>query len=206
MPSPRRTRICLATIGLSAIAIALSPSAAPAQGHSGNRGTQNRLGPHHDQHLAQWMDSHRSLPLPQQQKALEGEPGFHDLSPEVQQRMLNRLTQLNAMSPARRQRIIDRTEALERLAPEQRQQFRSAMSSLASLPPERRHAVSEAFRELRALPPGERSEQFSRDPRFQQGFSPQERATLGNLLAIEPLLPPLRPRLAPQQSPVAPRP
>lgn len=142
------------------------------------------------EHLAQWMSRHGSLPLAQQQRALEQEPGFHSLPAETQQRMHNRLTELNSMSPERRQRVLARTEAMERLAPEQRQQVRSAMQQLASLPEERRRLVARAFRDLRTLPPQQRQYAFNADPRYVQAFSPQERATLGSLLAVEPYLPP----------------
>ena len=141
-------------------------------------------------HLAQWMSHHRDMSLAQQQRALEQEPGFHDLPPETQQRMRSRLTELNNMSPERRGRLLARTEAMERLAPEQRQQVRSAMQQLASLPEDRRRLVARAFRDLRGLPPQQRQYAFNTDPRFTSTFSPHERATLGNLLVIEPYLPP----------------
>ena len=141
------------------------------------------------EHLAQWMSRHRDLPLPDQQRALEHEPGFRDLSPQVQQRMHERLGQLNNMPPERRDRVIARTEAMEHLDPQQRQQVRGAMNQLSSLPPDRRHAVARAFRELRSLPPGERQAALSSD-RIRGNLSEEERATLSNLVTVEPYLPP----------------
>ena len=146
------------------------------------------------------MSSHANLPLPAQQRALEQEPGFHQLSPEIQQHMRNRLLELNNMSPQRRQHILDRTEAMERLAPEQRQQVRSAMLQLSDLPEDRRRIVARAFRDLRTLPPNQRQAAFNADPRFRAPFSPQERATLSNLLTVEPYLPPT-PQAQRQQQP-----
>ena len=149
----------------------------------------NRVGTGGD-HLAQWMSRHQDMPLAQQQRALGQEPGFHDLPPETQQRMRNRLTELNNMSPERRARLLARTEAMERLAPAQRQQVRSAMQQLAGLPEDRRRLIARAFRDLRSLPPQQRQDAFNTDPRYTSTFSPPERATLSNLLAIEPYLPP----------------
>ena len=57
------------------------------------------------------MDRHSNLPLAEQQRALENEPGFRDLPPQTQQRMRDRLTQLNNMTPEQRRRILERTEA-----------------------------------------------------------------------------------------------
>jgi hypothetical protein len=150
-------------------------------------------GPRRNQeHLAQWMDRHSNLPLPEQQRALENEPGFRELPPQTQQRMLDRLTQLNNMSPDRRRRIIDRTEAMERLTPPQRQQVRGAMQQLGSLPEDRRRLVARAFRDLREMPQPQRQALLDSD-RFRGQFSDQERGTLSSLLAVEPYLPVPRP-------------
>ncbi|MDQ2832793.1 MAG: DUF3106 domain-containing protein [Acidobacteriota bacterium] len=155
------------------------------------------VGPRRNQeHLAQWMDRHSSLPLPEQQKALEREPGFQDLPPQTQQRMRERLTQLNNMSPEKRQRIEDRTEAMERLTLPQRQQVRGAMQELGGLPEDRRRLVARAFRDLREMPQPQRQAILSSD-RLRGQFSDQERNTLSNLLAVEPYLPVQRPNDGP---------
>ena len=185
------------TIGtLLLAAVIASPAIARAQTgpRRGPTAPQHpSLGPQRNQeHLAQWMNRHSHLPLPEQQRALEREPGFHDLSPEVQQRMRGRLTQLNTMTPVQRQRVLARTEVMEHLAPEQRQQVRGAMSELSGLPPDRRHAVAHAFRDIRNLPPDQRQAALNSD-RVRSSFSDQERSTLNNLVAIEPLLPPPTP-------------
>lgn len=152
------------------------------------------IGPRPGQeHLAQWMSHHSTMPVPEQQRALEREPGFHDLSPQVQQRMRDRLGMLNNMPPQQRQHVLDRAEAMEHLAPEQRQRVRGTMQQLGSLPEDRRRAVSRAFRELRTLPPEQRQQAID-SGRYTSDFSPEERSTLNNLNAVEPLLPPAPPR------------
>ncbi len=143
------------------------------------------------QHLAGWMEAHRNLPLAQQQRALENEPGFRSYSPQEQQRMRDRLTQLNAMPPQQRQKVIERTEAMERLAPPQRQQVRNAMAQLGNLPEDRRHVVSRTFYQLRDLPPQQR-QAYMNSPQFRGQFSDQERGAISGLLEITPLYPPLQ--------------
>ncbi len=137
------------------------------------------------QHLAEWMDSHRNLPLAQQQSALENEPGFHSLKPQEQQRMHDRLQQLNALPPQQQQRVIARTEAMERLAPAQRQQIRGAAAQLGSLPPDRRQAVASAFHSALNLPEGQR-QAWLNSPQTRAQFNDQERGTLDNLLQVAP--------------------
>ncbi len=159
-------------------------------GGNGHRGMQQ-------QHLAQWMDAHRGLPLEQQQNALGAEPGFRQLQPQVQQRMRDRLTELNAMSPEQRQRVLSRTEAMEQLSPPQRQEVRGAMQQLGSLPDDRRHAVARSFRVLRDVPPSQQQETLN-SPQFRSQFNDQERGTLTNLLKVAPLLPSPPPPASPR--------
>lgn len=167
---------------------AASPS---AQEHSQLAPIEHRNSPGHGpkgEHLAQWMSQHSNLSPQQQQQALEREPGFRQLPAQTQQRMRNRLAQLDAMSPQQRQRVLSHTEMIERMTPDQRTQFRGAMQELGSLPPDQRHAVARSFRDLRELPPDQRLAAVN-SPRY-NWMNPAQRATMMNLLRIEPLLPP----------------
>jgi hypothetical protein len=156
---------------------------------SGFGGGQNR------QHLAQWMQSHQNMPLDEQQRALDQEPGFRQLPPEVQQRLHNQLAHLNGMSPEQRERAVERTEAMERLSPEQRVQVRGALSSLGALPQPRRMAVARAFRALREMPEAQR-QAYLNSPQMRGQFTDQERVTLNNLFTVAPYLPAPAPPMA----------
>jgi DNA-directed RNA polymerase subunit F len=150
----------------------------------------NNAGPNatRGEHLQQWMQQHNQLSTQQQQQALQHEAGFRQLPQETQQRMLNRLDRLNSMPPQQRARVLERSEQMERLNPQQRGQVRSAMGQLGALPQDRRRAVSRSFRELRDLPPQQRN-QLLNSPEYHQQFTDEERGTLGNLLAVSPMLP-----------------
>jgi hypothetical protein len=148
------------------------------------------------EHLGQWMDRHNNLPLAEQQRALEKEPGFRDLPPQTQQRMHDRITQLNNMTPEQRRRTLEHTEAMEHLTPPQRQQFRGALEQYRGLPEDRRRLVARAFRDLREMPQPQRQAILNSD-RFRGQFSDQERNTLSGLLAVEPYLSVQRPNEGP---------
>lgn len=159
--------------------------------------------PEREEHLERWMQSHSRMSLAEQQRALQNEPGFRDLPPQVQQNRLNTLARLYNMNPQQRSRILDRTEALERLAPVQRQQWRDAVQRLNMLPPPRKHMLAGAIIELRELPPEER-EMVLTSPTYVAQFSPEERQTLRTLLLAEPypaLRPPSRPAYPPPPVP-----
>jgi hypothetical protein len=174
-------------VGWPAFGAKFEPQPGPAKGNHppvrpGTRAPVTR--PNQD-HLQQWMEHHQNQPLPQQLRDLESEPGFHDLPPQVQQRYRDRLIQLNSMNPQQRDRMLERNEALERLSPPERQQYRSAVQEFASMPPDRRRLMARAVIDLRMMPPDQRMAILNSD-RFRGQFSNSERATLANLLAVEP--------------------
>ncbi|MHB1022168.1 MAG: DUF3106 domain-containing protein [Acidobacteriaceae bacterium] len=140
------------------------------------------------EHLNQWLRQHQNLPLAEQEKALEREPGFNRLPPQAQNRMRQRLRQLDAMPPERRQRYLNRIEAMERLTPQQRQQVRGAILQYGQLPVDRRRLVGKAFRDLREMPPPQRQAVLN-SQRFKGQFSDHERDVLHNLLGVDPYLP-----------------
>jgi hypothetical protein len=128
------------------------------------------------------------MSLPEQERALQSEPGFDRLPPETQRQLADRLRQLDSMPPAQRQLTVDRIEALERLSPQMREQVRASSEALRALPAGRQRMVKKAFRDLRNYPPGQR-ETMMASPQFQGQFTPQERGMLSNLLSVEPYEP-----------------
>lgn len=143
------------------------------------------------QHLGEWMEAHRNLPVADQQRALENEQGFHNLPAEEQQKLHQQLQRLNNMSPQDRQKRLQENEQMERLAPPQRQQVRSAMAQVGQLPEDRRHAVSRAFYQVRDMPPAQR-QSYMNSPQFRSQFNEQERGAINGLIGIAPLWPPLQ--------------
>ena len=159
-----------------------SVSAAPPLRPNSLTGTGAR-----GEHLMDWMNAHSNLTPQQQQDALGREPGFRDLPGQTQQRIRDRLSELDAMPPQQRQRMVAHTEQMERLNPAQRAEVRGAMLQLGSLPREQQRAVSQAFRELRTVPPEQRESMLN--ARY-GNLSPQQRYTLDRLMQVEPMLPP----------------
>ncbi len=169
------------------------PPAAAAQ--PGGAGAPHLAGPSpvrgsvpKGEHLAEWMDQHSNLTLEQQQAALDREPGFRELPAATQERMRERLSQLNAMTPLQRQRLLAHNEAMERLNPEQRTQVRGAMQMLGALPLDQRKQVARSFRQIRELPPNQRMRAMM-SPQY-SWLNETQRTTLTRLIQVEPMLPP----------------
>lgn len=149
-----------------------------------------RPGANNQGHLAQWMERHSNLSVAEQQRALENEPGFHDLPAQNQQQLRDRLAQLNNMTPQQRSQMLERNELLESRTPQQRAQFRSGMEQFNALPQSRKLLFKKAFRDLREMPPAQRDTVIDSAP-FRSQFSDPERSALKNVLAVEPY-PPLK--------------
>lgn len=157
------------------------------RGYGGQR--MGGPGARRPEHLPQWFRQHQNLSLPAQQQALRNEPGFNRLPPLEQQRLFNRLQQLNAMPQARRERTLQRMEALEKLSPEQRQQVRNTMQQITQMPDDRRLMMHKAFRDLTQLPPEQR-QAILNSPQFKSQFSDHEREMLNTLMSVQPYDPP----------------
>jgi hypothetical protein len=140
------------------------------------------------QHLGGWLQSHQGQSFAGQTNALRQEPGFSNLPQPQQQRLIDRLHQLNSMPPEQRQRTLGRVENMEHLTPDRRQAVRNSAQELSAMDPGRKQQVRGAFRALRDMPPTERQQMLS-SPEFRSQYNDHERQVLGNLLSVEPYQP-----------------
>lgn len=140
------------------------------------------------QHLGNWLQSHQGESFLGQENALRREPGFSRLPQQQQQRLVDRLHQLDTMPPQQRQRTLGRVENMERLSPERRQAVRGSAQELSNMDPARKQQVRGAFRTLRDIPPGQR-QQVLNSPAYRSMYTEHERQVLSNLLSVEPYTP-----------------
>ena len=135
--------------------------------------------------MGDWLQAHKDLPLDQQLKLLESEPGFKKLPADRQAAFRERLKNFNSLTPEKRTQALQRMEFLSKLTPQQRQELRSANEQLKGLPPERQVAVHTALRHLRQMPPAERQQVIQSD-RFRSTFSDQEQKLISQLAEMSP--------------------
>jgi hypothetical protein len=145
----------------------------------------NHSGQKNGRKMGDWLQAHKDLPLDQQLKLLENEPGFKKLPADRQTALLDRLKKFNSLTPDKREQALQRMEFLAKLSPQQRQQLRDANQQLQSLPPERQVAVHTALRHLRQMPPAERQQVIQSD-RFRSTFSDQEQKLISQLAEMNP--------------------
>ena len=135
--------------------------------------------------MGDWLQAHKDLPLDQQLKLLENDPGFKRLPPQRQAALRERLKKLNSMPPEKREWMPKNLEFMAKLTPQQRQQLRDANQQLKVLPPQRQVAVHTALRHLRQMPPAERQQVIQSD-RFRSTFSDQEQKLISQLAELNP--------------------
>lgn len=139
-------------------------------------------------HLGAWLNEHRNLTPPEQERLLRSDPSFRQLPPIEQQRLLDQLHQVYQLTPEQQRRRMARAEALTRLSPQERLQISLSARRWAALPPPRQMLLKTAFHDLRAVPIEQR-QMVLNSRRYQGVFSPDERAILSDMLRIEPYTP-----------------
>ncbi len=163
-----------APIAMVQAAVQKNPTAAR---HPAQKNTAPKMG--------SWLQAHKDLPLDQQLKLLENDPGFKKLPPERQAALRARLQKFNSLPPEKRDQAVQRMEFLSKLTPQQRQQLRTANQQLQGLPQDRQVMVHKALRHLRQMPPDERK-QVLESERFRSTFSDQEQNLISQLAEINP--------------------
>jgi Protein of unknown function (DUF3106) len=159
-----------------ALQAAANPQKSPAQKSRSNRPPQR---------MGDWLQSHKNLPLDQQEKALETDPTFKKLPADRQAALRERLRKFNSLPPEQRDLALKRMNFWASLTREQRQQLRDANQKLQGLPQDRRVAIHKALRHLRQMDPQHRQQVMQSD-RFKSSFSDQEQGILKQLASINP--------------------
>ncbi|MGB2623173.1 MAG: DUF3106 domain-containing protein [Candidatus Acidiferrum sp.] len=106
---------------------------------------------------------------------------FSDLSPQEKQRVLENYNRFNRMTPAQRQELQGRIATWNRLTPAQKNHIRNdIMPKWRQMPVERRQAIRQRLRILQNMPEFARNERLN-DPKFTEGMSDEDKATLRDL-------------------------
>jgi len=145
-----------------------------------NRGNQNAGQAdhlHHDGpglHGGDWLRRHSGLSPQEQQKALNNDPEFRKLPPDIQDRLRSRLQRFNSLPPQQQQRMLQRLDRWNHLSPAQRDRARGLFQQFRGLPEDRRQAMVQAFHSLRAFPPDQQQKMLDSPP-YSNTFSDSER-------------------------------
>jgi hypothetical protein len=161
------------------------PQAAGAPAGNSHPAPQSQPKQKTGRQLGDWLRDHKDLSPDQQEKLLEKDPSFQKLSPDRQSALKDRLRKFNSLPPAQRERALNRMQFMSSLTQEQRKEVRDANQQLQSLPNDRKIMVHKALRNLRQMPPQQRQQVLESD-HFKSTFSPQEQGILKQLSDMTP--------------------
>lgn len=121
------------------------------------------------------------MPPAAQERFLQNDQRFQNMSPEQRQQLRNHLQQLNRLSPAQQDRIRQNARIWQRLTPEDRQHIRNdLLPKWKGLPPDRRQAIQGRLRVLQEMPESARNQRLN-SPEFMKGLSPEDQSMLRDL-------------------------
>lgn len=164
-----------------------APTSRP--GVNGSRPNSNGARqPYGGPHLQDWLNRNQNVPLQEQEKQLRNDPSFKRLPKADQQRLTQRLRQMDSMPEQQRDRRLARNEMLERLSPEQRMSINRSGREWSALPADRQMQMRRAFQDLRGVPIDQRQTVLN-SSRYQNMFTPEERGILSDFLKVEPYQP-----------------
>lgn len=144
--------------------------------------------PYGGPHLQDWLNRNQNVPLQEQEKQLRNDPSFKRLPKADQQRLTQRLRQMDSMPEQQRDRRLARNEMLERLSPEERMSINRSGRAWSALPADRQTQMRRAFQDLRGVPVDQRQTVLN-SAHYQNMFTPEERGILSDFLRVEPYQP-----------------
>lgn len=173
-------------LGLVMLAACVSfPSSAWAQGRRGggmsrprplNSQTQGKLGHRTDRTP---IEEFETMSPEQQQKAL------NRLPPEQRQRLQERLQRFNQLPPERQRALSNLYNRLHQLPPERQDAVRKSIHNFSKQPPERQQAIREQLRSLAGMSPEQRQAEAS-SPEFQKRFNKKEQEIVRDMSEVLP--------------------
>ncbi len=128
-----------------------------------------------------WVDRMRQMPPAQRERFFQNSPAFQRMSPEQQNKIRQQFNQWDRMTPQQRADQTQRERVWAQMTPEQRQHIKNdVLPTWRQMSPDRRQAIQQRLRVLQNMPESARNQRLN-DPRFTEGMSDEDRATLRDL-------------------------
>ena len=131
-----------------------TPQSARPSPQAGGQFHVNGPGPHR----GDWLRQNWNKPMPQQEQQLRQDPRFRNLSPDEQQKLIERLHRFDNLSPNEKAKVLNRMEAFEHLTPTQQQAAQGLFQRYKAMPADRQSKLNQAYRQLRDLSPDQRNQ------------------------------------------------
>jgi hypothetical protein len=128
-----------------------------------------------------WIQRMRQLPPSQRERFFQNSPAFQRMPPEQQNKIRQQFNRWDHMNAQQR---IDQTEkeaVWAKMTPQQREHIKNdVLPTWRQMPQDRRQAIQQKLRVLQNMPESARNQRLN-DPKFTEGMSDEDRATLRDL-------------------------
>jgi hypothetical protein len=128
-----------------------------------------------------WMQRMRQLPPSQRERFFQNSLAFQRMPPEQQNKIRQQFSQWDRMNLQQRADQTAKEQVWAQMTREQREHIKNdVLPTWRQMPPDRRQAIQQRLRVLQNMPEWARNQRLN-DPRFTQGMSEEDRATLRDL-------------------------
>ncbi len=128
-----------------------------------------------------WVEKMRQMPPAQRERFFQNSPAFQRMSPEQQNRIRQQFNQWDRMTPQQRADQRAKEGVWERMTPAQKDHIKNdVLPRWRQMSPDRRQAIQQRLRVLQNMPESARNQRLN-DPRFTEGMSEEDKATLRDL-------------------------
>jgi uncharacterized protein with WD repeat len=123
----------------------------------------------------------REMPPAQRERFFQSSRAFQNLPPEQQNRIRQQFNQWDRMNSQQRADQVEKENVWRSLSPEQKNHIRNDVLPMwRQMSPDRRQAIQQRLRILQNMPESARNERLN-DPKFTEGMSEEDKATLRDL-------------------------
>jgi uncharacterized protein DUF3106 len=153
-------------------------------GAGGNNGAGGNLTPRQQLGVGApkpWIQKMRQMPPAQRERFFQNSPAFQRMPPEQQNRIRQQFNQWDRMTPQQKADQTEKEAVWERMTPQQKEHIKNdVLPTWRQMSPDRRQAIQQRLRVLQNMPESARNQRLN-DPRFTEGMSDEDRATLRDL-------------------------
>ncbi len=128
-----------------------------------------------------WIQRMRQMPPAQRERFFQNSQAFQRLPPEQQNRIRQQFNQWDRMTPQQKADQTEKEQVWARMTPQQKDHIKNdVLPTWRQMSPDRRQAIQQRLRVLQNMPESARNQRLN-DPKFTEGMSDEDRATLRDL-------------------------
>jgi hypothetical protein len=153
-------------------------------GPTGNAGNAQRLTPREQLGVGSpkpWVDKMRDLSPAQRERVLQDSPAFQKMQLDQQNKIRNQFKQWDQKTPQQRADQREKEGVWRNMTPEQRQHIKNdVLPQWRQMSKDRQDAISKRLGILKNMPESAKNQRLN-DPKFTEGMSDEDKATLRDL-------------------------